>query len=109
VNNTIVLLAFWLMQVIAAVSFKYGSTAPSRWVLGFVVGNLFGASSIWLMMMLYKAWQPQVALGICVGGAFLLSQFAMALIFKSEISLLQYVGLVAITGGMVCLALGAKA
>ncbi len=108
-KDALVLLVFWAMQIVAAVSFKYGSTAPARWLPGFVVGNLFGASSIWFMMMLYKVWQPHVALGICVGGAFLLGQVALALLFRSHISTLQYVGLMAITGGMLCLAFGGRA
>ena len=102
------LLVFWAMQVIAAVAFKYGSTSQARWMPGFIVGNLFGASSIWFMMMLYKTMHPNVALGVCVGGAFLLAQAAVALLFRSPISALQYVGLVTITAGMVFLAVGGK-
>jgi multidrug transporter EmrE-like cation transporter len=97
---------FCAMQVIAQLFFKWGSTSDARWLWGFFVGNLFGFSSIWLLMLVYKAMNPNIALGICGGGAFLLSQLALAWAFKSEVSLLQWTGVVAIVGGMVLLATG---
>jgi multidrug transporter EmrE-like cation transporter len=46
---------------------------------------------------------PNVALGIGVGGSFLLSQLALAVIFRSSVSAVQCAGIVAITAGMVAL------
>lgn len=97
---------FWGMQVVAQLLFKWGSVSDSRWLWGFFGGHLFGVSSIWILMVLYRTMNPNVALGICLGGSFLLSQVAIALVFRSGISALQYAGIAAITGGMILLAVG---
>jgi multidrug transporter EmrE-like cation transporter len=97
---------FCAMQVVAQLFFKWGSTSDARWLWGFLVGNLFGFSSIWLLMLVYRNMNPNIALGICGGGAFLLSQLALTWAFKSEVSLLQWTGVVAIVAGMILLAAG---
>ena len=97
---------FWAMQTVAQIFFKWGSGSDSRWVWGFLIGNLFGFSSIWLMMMAYKSMNPNIALGICGGGAFLLSQLAVALVFRSQVSFTQWIGVIAIVAGMLLLAMG---
>jgi multidrug transporter EmrE-like cation transporter len=97
---------FCSMQVVAQLFFKWGSTSEARWLWGFLMGNLFGFCSIWLLMLVYKDMNPNIALGICGGGSFFLSQLALAWAFKSEVSLLQWTGVVAIFAGMILLAGG---
>jgi len=99
-------LVFWSMQVIAQVLFKWGSASPSRWLWGFAGGNLFGLSSIWLLMVMYRHMNPNLALGIGVGGAFLFSQITLAIVFRSRVAPLQWVGIAAIVAGMFALAVG---
>ena len=103
------LLIFWLMQVAAQIFFKWGSMSTTRWIWGFLIGNLFGFSSIWLLMLVYKAMNPNIALGIATGGAFLLSQIAIVLAFKSKVAPVQWAGIIAILIGMVALAVGTQA
>lgn len=100
------LVIFWVMQVVAQVLFKWGSMSESRWLLGFLGGNLFGFSSIWLLMLVYKAINPNIAFGIATGGAFILGQIALALAFKSKVSPMQWAGIVAIVAGMMAVAVG---
>jgi multidrug transporter EmrE-like cation transporter len=100
------LLIFWAMQVLAQVIFKWGSDTPGRFVHGFIGGNLFGASSILLLMRLYKTMNVNVALGLGIGGGFLLGQVALALIFRSRVSLVQSCGIAAMVVGMLMLAMG---
>jgi len=100
------LAVFWAMQVIAQLFFKWGSAPQSRWLWGFFAGNLFGFSSIWLLMLMYKAINPNIALGIGTAGAFLLSQLMLALVFKSKLTTAQWVGIIAITVGMIVLVSG---
>ncbi|MGD0282536.1 MAG: hypothetical protein ABSB95_09260 [Dissulfurispiraceae bacterium] len=102
----IYLLVFWMMQVIAQVFFKWGSVSESRWLWGFIGGNLFGFSSIWLLMLIYKAINPNIALGISAGGAFLLSQFALSVVFRTKVAPLQWAGVLAIVVGIIALAAG---
>ena len=103
---SVYLVIFWAMQVVAQVLFKWGSTSESRWLWGFFLGNLFGFSSIWLLMLVYKTINPNIALGIAAGGAFLLAQIALALAFKSKVTLMQWAGIVAIVAGMMALTVG---
>ena len=105
-RTVIYVLVFWAMQVIATIFFKWGSESQSRWIWGFVVGNLFGFSSVWLMMLVYKVIHPNLALGICAGGAFLLAQIAVAVVFRLPVAPMQWVGIAAIVIGMLTLAFG---
>ena len=100
------LIIFWIMQAFAQVIFKWGSMSESRWWWGFLGGNLFGFSSIWLLMLMYKNIHPNIALGIASGGAFLASQIALVLVFESKMGLMQYVGVAAIVIGMVVFLIG---
>lgn len=95
------LVIFCAMQAAAQIIFKWGSMSESRWWWGFGGGNLFGFSSIWLLMLIYKDIHPNTALGIASGGAFLASQFALFLVFKPKMGLLHWVGIAAIVFGMV--------
>ena len=94
------------MQVTAQIFFKWGSMSTTRWIWGFLIGNFFGFSSIWLLMLVYKAMNPNVALGIATGGAFLLSQIAIVLAFKSKVAPVQWAGIAAIVIGMIALTAG---
>ncbi len=100
--------AFWAMQAIAQVIFKFGTTAEPRFVPCFILGNVFGASSIWLLMLLYQCMSPNLALGLGTGGGFLCAQAALALLFKVSLTPLQYVGAVAVAAGMALFSIGAK-
>jgi len=97
----LLLLIFWIMQVLAQVIFKYGSGGTSiRWWLGFAAGNVFGASSILLLMKLYARMNPNLALALGAGGAFLFSQFVLSWVFESRLMVSQWIGLLLITAGM---------
>ncbi|MBI3922892.1 MAG: hypothetical protein HY318_15835 [Armatimonadetes bacterium] len=106
---TIGILVFWAMQVLAQLLFKWGSDTPGRWAWGFFGGHVFGVSSIAFLMLLYKTMNPNVALGLCIGGAFLMSQLALAVVYRSGLAPVQYMGIVVMTAGMVMLGLGRSA
>ena len=103
------MVAFWLMQATAQVLFKYGSLTPGRWWYGFIAGNVFGASSIWLLMLLYKSMNPSLALGLGAGGGFLCGQIALLLIFRQGVSPIQCGAMALVSVGMALFAIGAKA
>ncbi len=94
------LVVFWLMQAGAQVLFKYGTVVPGKYTLFFILGNLPGASSILLLMQLYKVMNPNLALALGSAGGFLTCQIALAVIFRSSLSVAQYVCMVAIAAGM---------
>jgi len=99
---------FWAMQATAQAFFAYGSRTAGRAALGFVLGNVFGASSIVFLMILYKAMNPNLALGLGTGGGFLCAQASIALIFRIPLSPLQYVAMFAIAAGMAAFSIGGK-
>jgi len=101
-----VILLFWAMQIVAQLLFKWGSAAPGRWAMGFFGGHAFGVTSVVFLMLLYKTMNPNVALGLCLGGSFLAAQIALALVFRSGIGTVQYVGIAAMAAGMLLLAWG---
>jgi multidrug transporter EmrE-like cation transporter len=102
------LAAFWAMQASVALLFKFGGTAPGRWMPCFLAGNVIGVSSTWIWMLVMQKMNPNVALGLIVGGAFLAGQVAVALVFRSHLSVMQIVGIAAILAGMLCLCFGGK-
>jgi multidrug transporter EmrE-like cation transporter len=99
---------FWAMQATAQLLFAYGSRTPGRGTIGFILGNVFGASSIIFLMILYKAMNPNLALALGSAGGFLCAQGAIALLFRIPLSPLQYIAMVAIAGGMAAFSLGSK-
>lgn len=99
---------FWLMQAGAQVFFKYGSLHPSAWLMGFVGGNLVGASSIWFLMQIYKSMNPCLALGLASGGGFLMAQAALQLFFRQGIAPLQYAAMTLIAMGMMLFVMGSR-
>ena len=102
------LVILWLMQASAQVLFKYGALVPGKYTLFFILGNLPGASSILLLMQLYKTMNPNLALALGIGGGFLAGQIALAVTFRSSLSLAQYASMIAIAAGMFGFALFSK-
>jgi len=90
----------WVMQAMAQVLFKYGAQFPERKALFFILGNIPGASSTLLFIQLYRTMNPNLALALCAGGGFLACQMALAVVFRSSISLPQYGAMAMISAGM---------
>ena len=107
--NVVWLVVFWAMQAIAQLFFSYGSRTPGKATLGFVLGNVFGASSIVFLMFLYKAMNPNLALALGSAGGFLCAQGAVALLFRVSLTPLQYVAMLAIAAGMAAFSIGGRA
>ena len=99
---------FCTMQALAQILFKYGSLHKDRWTLFFILGNIFGASSIWFLMMLYRLMNVNVALGIAAGGASLTCQLALAMVYKSWPTSLQSLGILVTIVGMIMIAAGGQ-
>ena len=102
------LIVFWIMQAGAQVLFKYGAEIPGRYALFFVLGNIPGASSILILMQLYKVMNPNLALGLGIGGGFLLGQIALAVVFRSSLSWPQYAAMLTIALGMIVFSVSSK-
>ena len=94
------ILLFWVLNVITHVCLKFGSTGATRWWPFFVIGNAFGLTATLVLMKTYTGINANLALALCVGGGFLLSQTTIFVAFRSVLSASQIVGILAITLGM---------
>ena len=97
---------FWLIQGLVAIGFKLSSRHEDQFWLWFCGAHAIGVPSLWFLVRLYKEMNEPVAFGLAMGGAFLASQIALFLVFRPPISFVQCVGVLAICGGMVLLAMG---
>jgi len=97
---------FWVLQIVANIFFKWGSDGTLKWLSGFVLGHTFGMTSMAVLMLIYKSMNPNIAFGIGVGGAFLLTQIAISIVFKTDLAVTQYVGIATVVVGMTLLAFG---
>ena len=100
-SGIITIVAFWGMQVLSQLCLKWGSTTSSRWLWGFAGGNIFGLTSVFMLMLAYKSMNPNTAFGVCTGGAFILSQLMLSILFRSELTSVQWAGLGMTTMGMI--------
>ncbi len=100
------LVVFYVMQIGAYLFFKFGSTSQARWLPCFIAGNILGMTCMWIMMKLYTVMNANVAMGLTIGGGFLCGQIALALVFHTGLSSLQYSGIVITTVGLFILARG---
>ena len=104
----IFLMFFWVTQIIAQIMLKWGSTSDTRWLWGFLSGNFLSVLSLWFLMLIYNNMNPNVALGIAIGGSFLFCQIALSLVFKVKIFPIQWLGIVAILVGILLFCLNAN-
>ena len=80
--------------------------SPTQFWIWFCAAHAIGVPSLWFLVRLYKEMSEPVAFGLALGGAFLASQIALFIAFRPATSLVQWVGVLAICGGMVMLAMG---
>ena len=68
-----------------------------------IIGNIFGASSIWFIMKMYTKMNVNLVTALAGGGAFLCVQAVLAVAFHSRPAALQWLGYLMIAAGL-CLA-----
>ncbi len=99
---------FLLLQIGAALLFKWGSTAPHLYWKGFAGGNLLGMTSILCLILIYRELNANLAAAVSTGGSFLLIQIALSLVFRTVPGPLQVTGGFLIAAGIGLMALGGK-
>ena len=99
---------FLVMQVLAQVALKLGSESGGsmssrRWWFGFIAANAVGAPSILFLKELYKAMPeaPNIIPVLTLAGVFILSQIVFMLVFRSRLSLFQWMGVALLAVGAV--------
>ncbi len=94
------IIMFLIFQVAANLLFKWGSLAPRFFWWGFGFGNLIGVTSIIFMISMYRLMPAALVMAVGTGGAFLLNQIAVALVYHERISMFGYVGIALIFTGI---------
>ncbi|WP_176014334.1 hypothetical protein [Victivallis sp. Marseille-Q1083] len=91
---------FFLLQIIAALLFKWASAAPQWYWYGFGIGNLCGVTSILMLIQIYKMLHPNLAAAVCTGGSFLAIQLALTLVYRAPIGMVPLLGIILIAAGI---------
>ena len=99
---------FWVFQLLANYFFKYGSVHKELWIACFLIGNVFGASSIWFVMKLYLHLSANIAAAISGGVTFILVQLMFLFFFRERPSLVQWAGISIILVGVTIASLGGQ-
>ncbi len=87
-------------------SFKHAGTSEERWWPFFVLGNLVAMASNVFLPGLYSQMNPNVALGVGLGGAFFTGQLALTWVYHSRLSVIQWIAIGLLTVGLLLLAGG---
>ena len=96
---------FFVLQVSAGLLFKFGSLHKEYWTACCIAGNVFGITSTWFLMMVYRHLNPNVSEAICRGGYFVLIQLSFFLIYNSRLNMIQWGGIVIIIAGILLVSL----
>jgi multidrug transporter EmrE-like cation transporter len=96
---------FLLFQVAANLLFKWGGTAPQRYWWGFVFGNAVGMTSILFLIGMYRTLPAATVVAIASGGAFLMVQLALYLVYREALYPAAVAGMILIFVGILMTAL----
>jgi drug/metabolite transporter (DMT)-like permease len=108
------LIGFWVLQVFAYLSFKWGSLDHQRnarrWWTGFAIGNIFGAASVYFLMHVLGLMphNPNLALVLAIVGSTLGSQLSLAVVFRSRLAWIQWAGILLAVVGTAVATLGGR-
>lgn len=91
---------YLLLQLVANLLFKWGSSGSGCYWMGFILGNVIGVGSIVFMIGIYKALPTATAIAIGTGGVFLVNQMVMYLIYHESLSSWALCGLLMIFCGI---------
>ena len=95
------LILYWGLGVAAALLIATGGRDPTHRVFYFVVGNVFGIASTWVLMKLYTRMNANLATALANGVVFMVFQLAAWRIWGSPLTLLQGVGIATVLAGSV--------
>lgn len=97
--------AFMLLQIGAALLFKWGSADTGHYWWGFIGGNLLGITSILALMQIYKVLPANTAAAVCTGGSFVCIQIALSIVFRTGFHLSVTGGSLLILSGILWMSL----
>jgi len=97
---------FFAVYAAAFCFFKRGSMSKRAWLPCFILGNVFGVSANVIMMILYQSMNPNLVMGLALGGGFVAAQIVIALVFRNKLTWMQIIGALIVASGMFLLVMG---
>ena len=104
----ILLLIFYIINTCAFSVSVFGSTSDSRRLPCLIISTAIGMSGTYILMRLYKIMDVNTATAVTLGGGFLITQIVVALLFKSNLTIIQYFGVFTIAAGLFCMVKGER-
>jgi small multidrug resistance pump len=91
---------YWTVGVAAGLCFAAGGTDAGHWWRYFLAGNALGITSTWFLIKIYARMNVNLAMLVAGGGAFVIFQGASWLLFRAQVSLAQWAGILVVLAGM---------
>ncbi|MDR0473823.1 MAG: hypothetical protein LBH43_09180 [Treponema sp.] len=104
----ILLAIYYVISSSAFVVSVFGGSSETLWLPCLIVSTAIGMSGTWVLMQLYKKMDVNTATAVSLGGGFLITQIAVALLFKGNLSAIQYAGVLFIAAGLFCMVKGGQ-
>jgi len=95
------LIVYLAIGLAANLCFKQSGTDVANRLTYFVAGLTLGIISTVLLIRLYDRMNVNLAMLLATGGAFILFQAACLFLFRTQLTLVQWVGILAVLVGMV--------
>lgn len=87
------LAGYWVLAVAGGVCFKQGGTDEAHRLAYFIGGNALGIGATWFMMRLYSHLNVNVAMILCLSGAYTFTQGLFWLLYRADLAPLQWLGI----------------
>ncbi|MDR0474204.1 MAG: hypothetical protein LBH43_11100 [Treponema sp.] len=107
-KSIFLLVIYYVINTSAFAVSVFGGNYEQLWLPCLIVSNAIGMGGTWVLMQLYKKMDVNTATAVSLGGGFLITQITVALLFKSNLSLIQYTGVLIIAAGLFCMVKGER-
>ena len=94
-----------LLQIGAAILFKWGTMTPTHYWPGFCWATRWESSAFWRVMKHLQGSAANLAAAVCTGGSFLCIQLALAVVFRAAVSVSTVGGTLLILSGILWMTL----
>jgi multidrug transporter EmrE-like cation transporter len=102
------LIIYYCANTCAFVVSVFGGNSEQFFLPCLIASTAIGTGNTWILMQLYKKMDVNTATAVSLGGGFLITQITVALLFKSNLSVIQYAGVLTIAAGLFCMVKGER-
>jgi multidrug transporter EmrE-like cation transporter len=102
------LVIYYVINTCAFTISVFGGNSEQLFLPCLIASIAIGTVNTWVLMRLYKKMDVNTATAVSLGGGFLITQVTVALLFKSNLSIIQYAGILTITAGLFCMVKGER-